>query len=595
MPAEPDPWPLAGGDLTRFFADLEAGRPFRAAFETLLGELPRERADRLLQLHAERRGAWLSLLAERGGRALLVGNALSGSLAPLAAAGFELTLADGSAQRLRLARASAARQVAGELRCVQVATAAALPFADRSFELVVLDDDRRVGPSGAELREARRVCAGELVVLCDNRLAYKRSSGRWRDLRRRSPFDLLRRALFPRPGERTLAGWRRAVGGSGFGPPRALALYPDRRDFAHLVDLDGGPPHLWVGPNEARNRLKVLGRRLGLFPLLTPSFALIARRRERPAGGLRIERILGHVAERLGEPRPVPEHVFATRGNTSVILSALPERGEGDPAGRYALHVPLYLPHAPGLDLHLEALRRVRDAFPDVPVPEALFSGALEGLWISAERRVGGVPAQHLVGDPELADRVLQQAAEHLARLVVRAAEPLNEADFERLVAARVESIARSAPEADTRAALERLGREARAALLGAPLPRVIQHGDLRAKHVQVDARGDVLGYVDWGTASMADLPGFDLLHLLVHNAKQRTREGDGAIWRRLLAGRDLRPAECAALEFYAERVGHGRDLARALLALYPVVVGAIAESNWPWTRPGWFHRAFEL
>lgn len=595
MSADPEPWPLAGGDLTRCFAELEAGRAFRAAFETLLGELPRERADRLLQLHAERRGAWVSLLAEPGGRALLVGNALSGSVAPLAAAGFDLTLGDESGERLRLARASAARQVEGGVRCVRLDPCSALPFADRAFDLVVLDDDRRPGPREVELREAHRVCAGELVVLCDNRLAYKRSSGRWRDLRRRSPLDLARRAVFPRAGERTLAGWRRAVGASDFEPPRALALYPDRRDFAHLVDLDGGPPHLWVGPNEARNHLKVLGRRLGLFPLLTPSFALIARRRGRPAGGLRIERILRHLAERLGEPTPVPEHVFATRGNTSVILSALPGRGEGDPAGRYALHVPLYLPHAPGLDLHLGALRRVRDSFPDVPVPEALFSGALEGLWISAERRVGGVPAQHLVGDPELADRILLQAAEHLARLVVRAAEPLSEADFEMLVAARVESIARSAPDADTRAALERLGREARAALVGAPLPRVIQHGDLRAKHVQVDARGAVLGYVDWGTASMADLPGFDLLHLFVHDTKQRTREGDGAIWRRLLAGQGLRPAERAALDLYADRVGHGRDLARDLAALYPVVVGAIAEMNWPWTRPGWFRRAFEI
>jgi aminoglycoside phosphotransferase (APT) family kinase protein len=595
MQPRPAPWPLAPGDLEGLLTRLAGGASFREGFEQLLLELPDERAEQLLQLHAERRGAWLTLLCEWGGRALLLGNSLTGAVAPLAAAGFSMTLADAAAERLVLAGVSAARHGSG-VRRVQVAEHGPLPFKDRSFDLVVLDDDHAAGPTCAVLGEARRVCAGELVVLCDNRLAYKRSSGRWQDLRLGSPLSLLLRALLPRGQARSLRGQRRAVEGAGFGPARALALYPDRRDFAHVVDLDGGAPSLWVGPNEARNRLKVLGLRLGLFPLLTPSFALLTRRVDRPARERRIDHVLGVLAQQLDEPQPRPEHLFATRGNTAVIQTAVSPPGDGrDPAGRWTLHVPLHAPHRPGLERHIEALRLVRERFPAVPVPEPLHVGWVEGLWVSVERRLPGLPAQHWVRDPALADRVLLQAAEHLAELVTRPPAPLDEADFERLIGARCLLVAGKAPDAATRAALADLLREARANLIGAPLPRVLQHGDLRAKHVQAMPDGAVLGYVDWGTASRDELPGFDLVHLLVHDAKQRTGEGEGVLWRRLLANEGLRAAERRALDRYAELLGYPAQHARSLLAIYPILVGAIAESNWPWTRPRWFRRTFDL
>jgi aminoglycoside phosphotransferase (APT) family kinase protein len=589
-----EPWPLARADIEPLLARLRAGAPFRGAIEELLRGLDPGRAAELLQLHAERRGAWLTLLRERAGRALVVGNALTGAVSPLGTAGFRVTLADRSPERLELARRSAERAVPGGVRAVRVEDGARLPFADRSFDLVVLDDDARPGPGARELAEARRVCAGELVVLCDNRLAYKRSSGRWRELSLASPLGLLRRALLPRDGELTLAGHRRALAAPGFDAPRALALYPDRRDFAHVVGLDGDGPELHIGPNEARNRLKLAAHRAGLFPLLAPSFALVARRADRPEAPRRVDRLLAELARATGEPAPRVEHVFATRGNTSVILTAVPGRDARDPAGRWTLHVPLYRPHAPGLVVHLEALRLVRARFPAVPVPEPLFHGEVESLWISLERRVPGVPGQHLAGDPRLADRMLLQAAEHLAQLVVEPARPLDEQGYAELVAARFELVARAADD-ETRRALARMEREARAALLAAELPRVVQHGDLRAKHVLLARDGAVLGYVDWGTATLADLPGFDLAHLLVHDMKQRTGEREGAIWRRLLARAGLRAAERDALELHRRALGLDVDVARALLAIYPVVVGAIAEANWPWSRPGWFRGAFAV
>ena len=594
MRPDSDPWPLAPGDLDSFFTSIAAGTPFRESFEELLARLPAARVGRLLQLHSERRGAWLALLREPGGRALILGNALTGSAAPLTAAGYDVTLADASPDRLRLARLSSARQDNPGVRCVCV-DENQLPFADESFELVVLDDDRRAGPTTKQLDEARRVCAGELVVLCDNRLAYKRSSGRWQDLRVRSPLDFLRRALLPRAGERTLRLHLNQVQTNEFEPATALALYPDRRDFAHIVDLSNSQPSLWVGPNEARNRLKVLGKRLGLFPWLAPSFAILARRRGRPHARRRIERVLATLANRLDEPEPFPEHVFATRGNTSVILTAVVGDNSIDPRGRWALHVPLYAAHTPGLETHLDALRTVRERFPSVPVPEPLHSGPVDGLWVSVERRAPGVPAQHLLHDAELADHVLLQAAEHFARLATKPAMPLTHADFDTLVSARCESVARKAPDVETRRAIDAIERNARKQLVGAPLPRVLQHGDLRAKHVQVTLRGEVLAYVDWGTASTDELPMLDVAHLLVHDAKQRTKLSDGVLWRRMLDKNELRPAERRALQRHAELLGIDAEISQALLALYPISIGAIAEANWPWTRPGWFRRTYGL
>jgi len=146
----------------------------------------------------------------------------------------------------------------------------------------------------------------------------------------------------------------------------------------------------------------------------------------------------------------------------------------------------------------------------------------------------------------------------------------------------------------ETIARLERMLGEARAQLLGRSLPLVYYHADLRAKHVQVDAQGNLLGILDWGTAEAEGLPYFDLLHLVVHEVKQEHGLSAGAAWRRLLA-RELRDYERECLERYCTAIGLEANVARVIEELYPVLVAAMAEKNWDYSRPRWLQRQFGI
>lgn len=584
---EPDP-PIPG-ELAPFFRARAAGLDFRDAFEALLRALPEARADRLMQLRKESRGAWLALLSTRSGEALLAGDSLSGAAIPLAAFGHRVTLLDPSRERLALALDAAAQQVPGRVRGVVGGANGRLPFADARFDLVVSEEPR------FDLDELRRVARGELFALRDNRLGYKRSSGRTGDFHVPSPFEYALGALRPPRGERTLAGWRRAASSADFAPPRAFALYAHRRDFAQVVALDARWPRLAIGPNERRNVAKLAAHALGLFPTFAPSFAIHAKRRELMDLPTRAERWLVELAERLGEVRPALEHLIATRGNTAVLLSAVPGARDEDPCGRFALHVPMDQRHVRGLELHMDSLRRVRDQFPRVPVPEPLFVGEIDGVWMTCERRLGGVAAHQVARNAERADALLARAAEHLAELRTAPARAFDARDFERELEPRFELLFQRLPEPDTRRGLEGLRERARRELEGLALPRVLAHGDLRAKHMQLARDGSVLGYLDWGTAEGAELPGRDLLHLLVHARKQIGSEREGESWRRLLEPSALRAGERRALAIYREGLGFDERAWTALALVYPVLVGHTAESNWPHTRPGWFARGFGI
>lgn len=590
-----EPAPLRHGDLRPFFDDLERGLGFRAAFERLLRHLPEERADRLTQLLKESRGAWLTVLCTRGGEALVVGAACSGSAAALARAGFAVTLLDPSRERLRFALAAFEAFQVGRVRGLVGGRGRALPFAARAFDLVVLEQglpDERFAPA---LDECRRVCRGQLFVMADNRLAYKRSGGGYHDFRLTRPLEYARALLRPRRGERTLRGYRAALAAAGFAPARAFALYPHRRDFTHVVALDERLPELPLGPNERRNKLKLLARAAGLFPVLAPSFGLVSARRELCGRPSRIAHVLEELARRVGEPTPAAEQVTGTRGDTIVVQTALAGGRAGEPAGRWTLHVALVRAHEEGLRLHLRMLALLRERFPGVPAPEPLFAGPIDGLWLSCERRLPGTSAIHQVGRRARAEAILGRVAGHLAQLVVRPPATFSEADFDELLEPAFELVARGAADAGTRAALAGMRARARAGLVGHDLPRTLCHGDLRAKHVQVDAAGEVLGYLDWGAASDCALPYYDLLHLFVHDRQQARGRTEGEIWRALVAREGLRPAERAAFERYREEVGLDEEAARALEAIYPVFVGRTAETHWRWSRPRWLARRFDL
>jgi len=593
----PTPVPGWAAALEAALPDMESGAPFKAVFERVLRELEDAQADRLMLLVRESRGAWAPLLESAGGRALFLGEPASGTPVALANLGFRVVVAARAPGRLAFARHRGRALCPAPPDVVIAGADAGLPFADRAFDLVVQEGGLPGGESGwgHDLGECRRVSRGEVLLVADNRLGYKRSAGRRGKYHVPSPLEFAARAAAPPRGERTLAGYRRAFAAAGMRPTRAYSLYPHSGEFVHVVAIDGDAPRLALGPKERENRLKMVGRSLGLFPVLTPSFALVGGGR---GGPTRLDLILARLAELLDEPVPRADQLVATRGNTCVVLTAVPGRSEQDPAGRWCLHLPLSPSQRAQIERHHEVIARMPEAHPDVPVPEPLFRGELEGAFLACERRLGGFTAPHLPFDPETSAALLEDAGRHLARLVVRPACDLDEEGFERLVGRKLDLVAEHAHVASTAAELARLRARAREALVGEPLPEVLYHADLRGKHVQVDRGGRVLGFLDWGSAEDRGLPYFDLLHLVVHERKQEGGLTAAAAWnlaRRESAGAGLRPREAAALDEYARALGLSEAYCRTVEALYPALVGAMAESNWDYSRPRWVHRQFGL
>ncbi len=589
---EPAPSPLARGAFDVAFDAARHGGSFRRALEALLLELDEETADRLMQMLREARGAWFPLLSAKGGELLFLGNALSGSITPLAAAGFRVTVLERNAERARFALLRAAEHSPGAVRVVLGGDTPILPFADRSFDVVVQEDGlpRADGRFAHEFGEVLRVARGEAVLTADNRLAYKRSSGRRNDFHVPGPVEFARAALAPERGERTLRGYRSLFARGGFDATRAFALYPHSRDFTHVVALDAALPTLTIGPMERKNRLKLVGRSLGLFPWFTPSFALIGARGKSET--TRMARILAELAQRTGEPRPEVEQMVGTRGNTLLVQT----RGAPDEArGAWTLHVPLCPKNVPQLELHMRSIELVRARFPGVPVPDSLFHGRIEGVWLSCERRLPGWTAPQVVGDRTRIGRMQREVADHFAQLVTRSARTFTAEDFEVQVAARFRLVAAHAAVASTISNLDRLLDETREKLVGATLPLVLYHADLRSKHVQVDRDGGVLGYLDWGTTELEGLPLFDLLHLVVHERKQERHITPGEAWRAVRDRRDLFDHEVEALEAYARALQLDATVVAAVDAIYPVLVAAMAEKNWDYSRPRWLHKQFGM
>lgn len=609
------PEPLDAEQLAPMLARLDAGADFKAELEALLLAIPLERAELLMLLLREGRGAWQLLCEAGGGDALFVGNAFSGTVQALAACGFDVTVVDRSPMRLAfcahrtaqwtdreartvVAGSAGATSAGGDLECGAFAEAKGAfgdgVFEDDAFDLVVREDGAPSSGVDAALSldECRRVARGEFVLVADNRLGYKRSRG-WRGrFEVPSPLDWLRDAWRAPRGEKTLVGWRRALDAQDRDAAEAWSLYPTSLDFTYVAAIDRDAPRLYIGPKERKNAVKLAGARLGLFGTFSPSFALRSRRRDAPPAPRRLERVLDALAERVGEPRGRAEHLVATRGNSAVVLC----RG-ADPtgeAGEWCLHVPLSRQQRVQIERHHDVLERLPTEHPGVPAPRALWRGEVEGLWVSVERRLPGLGAPQLAGEARPVARFLREAADRAARLVVAPAAPFGEEDFARLVASRFALVRRFVADARVERALDRMEAACRERLVGEAIPLVLHHADLRSKHLQVTEEGALLGVLDWGSSTDRDLPYFDLLHLVVHERKQAEDLTPAAAWRLLLDG-GLRAAERAPLDDYADRLGLSEAVRRGLEEAYPVFVAAMAEANWDYSRPRWLERLLRV
>jgi aminoglycoside phosphotransferase (APT) family kinase protein len=587
----PATWPAPRAQLEAALAELEAGTSFKSALERLLRDSEDSSAARLMQLLRESRGAWFAFLRRKPGRALLVGNALSGAAVALAAAGWRLTILDPSVLRARLAAWRQEFLVPGRSRLVAGGDGPSLPFSDASFDLLALEDglpgrgtDRPFG-----LPEVRRVLRGELAVVASNRLGYKRSILMQGQFEVHAPLAWLGRALSPSGRAHTLRGWRRRLRRRESERVEAFSLYPHSDDFTHVVALDAAEPRLWMGPKERGNRLKVAAHAAGLFPVLTPSFLLLQRHALQDSAPPRWQRLLEALASKLGAPTPRLEHFVATRGNTAVLLTHL------DQPSAWCVHVPLSPAQAAQVANHDRTLRLLRRKLPSLPLPEAHFCGEIDGLFVCCESRVGGLAAPQLTGDLRAAQGMFAQVARDFARLAFDPARPWSEADFEELVGARMDRSARFAHVESTVAAIAALRERLKRELVGRAIPVVLGHQDLRSKHLQVERDGRIVGYLDWGTADDRGLVWFDLLHLIVHERKQEQNLTPAAAWRLVRERGELRAHEAAALEHYGRALGLDETVRRAMEAAYPVFVAAMAEATWDYSRPRWLHRQFGI
>lgn len=571
-------------------------RPYKQRLETLLRDLPPAESDAVMMLTKESRGAWALLLERSGGPALFCGNALSGTPVALATLGFDVTIVDRSQVRLRFARDRADALVPGSTRVVLAGIDACLPFADMTFDVVVLEDGLP-GPAtgwGFDLEELRRIASHELIVTADNRLGYKRSTGR-RGSFLRDPRVLVREILWPSRGEKTLPVTRARVR-ANWSSSDAYALYPHAREFSHVVALDRARPRLTIGRRERENKIKMFGYSVGLFRWLTPSFAVHARRRS--SASSRLDRLLDRIADETGEARPEADILVATRSNDVLVMTALPERhghSQDAPEGRWAMHIALQPTKRRMVRTHHDWLTRIRADHPGVPVPKPLFHGDVEGATIAVERRLGGMSATDVTGDDVLTTRMYEAASRHLRDLVDPEPTTLDAGLYSELLGSRFELVARLVGSDRTRREVRRMADRLAEQLIGRDMRLAIYHADLRGKHLQVDSAGDVIGYLDWGASEARFLPFVDLMHLIVHQRKQETDVPFGDAWRLVRDPVTRKANESAALSSYAESVGLDESDVALLFDAYPLFVAGMAELNWDYTRPDWLARQFRL
>lgn len=534
-------------------------------------------------------------------RTLVAGSGVLGTSAALAALGAEVTLIDTDLDGMRLARARSAG-APGRIEAVLGGDSQQLPFEDGSFDRVVLPD----APSGLPraqyespadawlrwLREAARVLTanGILVAFTTNRFAYKRFGGVHGSYLRPSASGVIHQ-LSGAAGDRTARGYKKSLHGAGFSRVLGYSPYVSHLDYSMLVNLNTRmPPYLEIGRRERANLPKWWGFRAGLFEAFTPSFVWIAGRSGRIEPSA-LERAAAIALERAFAVReePVIERVLATRGN--AVIAWIRARGRSS-SHDLLLRWPLCAKEQRLGAAHLELIDRIRAKDPRVPVPRSYGAHELEGCRVYLEEWLPGENSSQQTGEATLRQRTLSELAQSLSRLADRPA-PLRDSDLEEVVFARGRRVAARLRDPEMAERVERLSRRVGSMLRGRAVPLVMSHGDLRAKHVLVDAQGGVTGLLDWGTARERNLPLFDLLHFILHDRKQELHDPLDAAAIRALHPRSFRPHEEAALADYCARAGVDAEARRACELWYPIEVATTAYDHWDFDRPRWVESNF--
>ena len=260
----------------------------------------------------------------------------------------------------------------------------------------------------------------------------------------------------------------------------------------------------------------------------------------------------------------------------TLMHTAVPEHT--GPEGRWTVHVALQPAKRRMVGLHHRWLTRLHSEVPEVPVPEPLFHGEFEGAEVAVERRIDGLNGTDITGDPRLTGRMFTDASRQLVHLLEPEATLLDDRLFEDLLQPRFDLVLGLIHSEDTRERIRRMVSQARRQLVGRSLRLGVYHADLRAKHLQLDTDGRITGYLDWGASEERFLPLVDLLHLVIHQRKQRrgapSATRGGPSWIPGGAGRSA-----AGLRGYLNAATQDHGLIEVLLGLYPALVAGMADS----------------
>lgn len=594
----PPPFDSHEHEFRRFLQFARDPAAFRRAFEDLLAEISPRAASTAEWGTRESVGA--AALLRRGGAdgpALVIGSGFLGTAPALAVLGEEVVVADDDESRLEFVKLRAAAQNLN-IRGI-IINSPRLPFGDATFGSIMIPD----APAGlpmagripwdALLAETRRVLkpGGDLVVLAANRFAYKRFTGLHGRFAKPGPAAFVRRALGNSHGEYSCRGWARTLRAAGYLDISGFATYVSHLDYHYICSLERqGWPRLEIGPRERANRLKVLGNAIGLFPWLTPSFAFTAVAPganvninktgggARAQGAMAFETITRLAADAGGiDARGArTEHLLATRGNAAIALAA-----------GVVARVPLCAKETRLGSLHLKYSERLRTQWQQFPAPRAIGEVNHRGAQAFVEERLPGLNSAQLLLQHKTRIVTWEGLAGHLSKLVI-AREALTPPLLEELLFSRARLAADRMRDARIAERIHALAKGAAAQLRGLRCPLVISHGDLRAKHVLVDAAGTVTGILDWGTAREPNLPLFDLLHFIIHDHKQQFESTlDEAAMRVVFGGEADEGAE-NAIRQYCAAIGLDAAARRACEWLYPLEVAATAFNNWDYDRPRW-------
>jgi len=280
--------------------------------------------------------------------------------------------------------------------------------------------------------------------------------------------------------------------------------------------------------------------------------------------------------------------VLASCGATIEVHTACPKLDAQDERGRWILHLGTRPGESEALERGAELQRRLLELRPQAAVPRPLASGTFEGLALHCERRLTGWPADRRAISSADAARWLDQAASFLAGLRVPGAEPLGARDIAACCSAWRELAREHLRSSAAATTVERLTAEALAQLAQEVLPSVLVHGDLRPRHLLVDARSDVRGWIHWSLGERAGPPGLDCIHLHLHLEAMRRREPLGGPLQRLLAAGQRELSEHAALWRYARDLDLSKSALLAIARLHPLYLASIAGRFGQKPPSGW-------